>query len=76
MKPDNRIHAGTMKYLTAKETAAYLKMSPRTLETLRWKGGGPPFAKLSPGRSGRVLYDREAVDRWVAERTQSSTTED
>lgn len=62
--------------MTTQEAANYLKLSPRTLETMRWRGDGPPFAKLSPGRSGRIVYDRELVDAWIAERTQQSTTVD
>lgn len=62
------------KYMTTEQAAKYLNLSPRTLETMRWRGSGPPFAKLSPGRSGRIVYDRDRVDEWIAERMRESTT--
>lgn len=56
------------------EAAQYLRLSPRTLEKLRTKGGGPRFARL--GR--RVLYFRQGeggLDAWVEAHTVSSTAE-
>ena len=58
-------------YLTQQETAAYLRLSPRTLERHRVAGSGPPFAKL--GR--RVVYSQLSLDDWVAARTFQSTSE-
>ncbi len=62
------------KYLTSRQAAEYLRLSPRTLETMRWRGSGPPFAKYGDGRSARVVYDRERLDQWVASRTRESTS--
>jgi phage terminase Nu1 subunit (DNA packaging protein) len=46
-----------------KATAAYIgDVSERTLEGWRRRGIGPPFLKLE----GVVLYDLDAVDRWLA----------
>jgi hypothetical protein len=50
--------------------ADYLGLSPATLETLRIRGGGPPFSKL--GR--RVVYRREDLDAWLALRRRKSTS--
>ena len=52
--------------------ATYLGLSPATLETLRSRGGGPRFSKL--GR--RVVYQREELDAWMAERSQRSTSDE
>ncbi len=51
--------------------AAYLALSPATLETLRSRGGGPPFVKL--GR--RVVYRREELDQWLAAHRRTSTSD-
>jgi predicted DNA-binding transcriptional regulator AlpA len=51
--------------------AEYLGLSPATLETLRTRGGGPPFVKL--GR--RVVYRREDLDAWLARRLRRSTSD-
>jgi excisionase family DNA binding protein len=53
------------------EAAAYLGLSPATLETLRTRGGGPPFVKL--GR--RVVYRREDLDAWLNAARRRSTSE-
>lgn len=39
-------------------------LSRTTLQTMRRKGRGPPFAKLGP----RVVYRLADVERWIAER--------
>ncbi|MCX4244272.1 helix-turn-helix domain-containing protein [Paraliomyxa miuraensis] len=61
--------------LTPKQAAKYLYLSHRTLETMRTRGGGPPFAKLGDGRSSRVLYRKGDLDAWIASRVRQSTTE-
>jgi hypothetical protein len=54
------------------EAAAYLGVCVAYLETLRIKGGGPRFARLSP----RIIrYRREALDAWCASREVGSTSE-
>ncbi len=52
--------------------AQYLSISPASLETMRSRGGGPAFSKL--GR--RVVYAREDLDAWLAERRRKSTSDD
>ncbi len=51
--------------------AAYLGISPRTMESWRVRGGGPPFLKLG----GTVLYDIEDLERYVAENRRHSTSD-
>jgi excisionase family DNA binding protein len=57
--------------LPTERAAAYLGLSPKTLETLRTRGGGPPFLKL--GR--RVVYRKTDLDTWVAARVRRSTSD-
>ena len=54
---------------TEKEAAAYLNVSPRTLQAWRLRGGGPAYVKLG----NAVRYDRAALDRFIAERTRANT---
>lgn len=58
-------------YLTQQEAAAYLRLSPRTLERHRVAGTGAKFTRL--GR--RIVYRRDELDRWAEDRTFSSTSE-
>lgn len=56
-------------YLTTKEAARHLRLSPRTLEKMRGIGNGPRFCKF--GR--RVLYARAVLDTWAAGHSHDST---
>ena len=47
--------------LTTTEAAAYVGLSPRTLERYRVIGDGPPYLRV--GR--RVLYRRADLDAWI-----------
>ena len=59
------------KFLTQREAARVLRLSPRTLERYRVSGMGPRFVKT--GR--RVLYRYSDIESWAAERTFGSTAE-
>ena len=48
------------------EAARYVGLAPSTLQRLWAADVGPRAIKLSAGRSGRVLYARAELDRWVA----------
>ena len=56
---------------TTDEAARYLRLQKQTLEAWRLKGIGPVFVKL--GR--RVVYRREALERFMAERERRSTSD-
>ena len=58
------------KYLTNREAASFLRLSPRTLEKQRVVGGGPPFKKFG----SRVLYDEADLSEWAKKRTFDSTS--
>ncbi len=69
--PGSATGIGGNLYLTQEEAAAYMRLSPRTLERHRVEGTGSLFVKL--GR--RVLYRRLDLDAWAASRTFGSTSE-
>ncbi len=54
-----------------KEAAAYMGLSPRTLEQLRLTGGGPKFLKIG----SRVIYDLDLIDEYLACHIVSHTSE-
>ncbi len=57
--------------LTA-EVAFLLGLSPRTLEALRLKGGGPPFVAVTPKA---VRYRRCDLEAWIEARVRTSTSD-
>ena len=58
-------------FLTHRQAAAYLRLSPRTLERSRLAGTGPRFVKA--GR--RVLYRREDLTAFIEGRLLCSTSD-
>ena len=56
-------------FLTNAEAAAFLRLSPRTLEKQRVLGGGPRFHKF--GR--RVLYSVRDLESWAHARSFEMT---
>lgn len=57
-------------YLPA-EIAAYLRVSVRTLQSWRHRGGGPPFRKYGE----LVRYKGSAVLEWDASRSRRTTSD-
>lgn len=55
--------------LTAREVAEMLRVSKPTLARWRSIEQGPPFIQIE----GSIRYPREAVERWLAERTLGGT---
>jgi hypothetical protein len=53
------------------EAAAYLHVSPKTLEKWRIQGGGPRYRKLVH----RVVYTQHDIDTWVDEQARTSTSD-
>ena len=60
------------EYMTTKQVAAYLGLSPRTLERYRWTGQGPAFYRFG----NRVRYLFVEVARWAVEHRMRSTSDD
>lgn len=67
----DRAHNMDTRYLSNSEAAAYLKLSPRTLEKQRVIGGGPKFRKF--GR--RVVYALQDLEGWANQRACESTSD-
>jgi hypothetical protein len=59
------------RYLTNNEAAAFLRLSPRTLEKQRVIGGGPRFRKF--GR--RVMYAIADLEAWADARSFEMTSD-
>jgi predicted DNA-binding transcriptional regulator AlpA len=53
-------------YIDEQELSRRTTLSRTTLQTMRRKGGGPPFAKLGH----RIVYRFADVERWIQERTR------
>ena len=55
------------------EAAFLCCLSPRSLQALRWRGGGPPYVKL--GKRRGVRYQRGDLLQWLAKRRRTSTSD-
>jgi Helix-turn-helix domain len=62
---EDRVH------LTTNDAAAYLGLSPRTLEKHRCYGTGPVYRKLG----GRVVYQVSQLEAWAELGTRRSTSD-
>ena len=62
---------GGKRLLVASDAAHYIGLAPQTLAKFRGTGESPPYHKI--GR--RVMYDRETLDAWLAERRRRSTSD-
>lgn len=58
-------------FLSTLQAGRHVRLSPRTLEKMRVRGGGPKFRK-----HGRlVVYHINDLEAWSASRAQSSTSD-
>lgn len=53
-----------------RSAAAVMRISARTLQGWRLRGGGPPYVKLG----GRVLYRETDLLAWIESRARISTS--
>ncbi|WP_405951514.1 helix-turn-helix domain-containing protein [Streptomyces prunicolor] len=58
-------------FLSVKEAAEYLDLSPHTLYVWRHRRSGPPSLRMGP--RGRVIYRIEALDAWIREQEQADS---
>lgn len=63
-------HPGALLYTV--EAAFLLGLSPRTVEALRLRGGGPPYIQVTPKA---VRYRRRDLDAWITARSRKSTSD-
>ena len=61
------------QYLKAAQAAKLLSLSTATLARWRMHGLGPDYIKIS---ATVVRYSRAAIERWLAERLTTSTSDD
>lgn len=55
--------------LTPRQVEAEYGFSAQTLANWRWMGLGPDYIKTTPGRGGRIRYQRSAIEKFLADRT-------
>lgn len=60
-----RIVDSDFDFLTTRETAAILRLSPRTLEGMRRNGKGPIFTRLGNDQNSKVVYRRKDINAWL-----------
>ena len=58
--------------LTTTQAASVLGLSPRTLEQMRVKGGGPNYFALG---KRAIRYRRHALENWLDARLRKSTAD-
>ncbi|MEV6723605.1 helix-turn-helix domain-containing protein [Streptomyces xanthochromogenes] len=58
-------------FLSVREAARYLGLSPNTLYIWRHRRQGPPSFRM--GVNGRVMYRRESLDAWIGEQEQADS---
>jgi len=61
------------KVMTEKQASDYLQLTTRTLQAWRYRGGGPKYIRVS---SKCVRYRQSDIDKWLASRIASSTSEE
>lgn len=68
---NDEAHRGKKKvFYDTKAAAEYAGFSPRTLEKLRWSGGGPVYYRLAG-----IRYLEEDLDAWLESRRRLSTSD-
>ncbi|MFE7274467.1 helix-turn-helix transcriptional regulator [Streptomyces sp. NPDC057623] len=58
-------------FLSVKDAAEYLGLSPHTLYVWRHRRNGPPSFRMGP--RGRVMYRIETLDSWIREQEQADS---
>ena len=56
----------SLNFLSEKETAALLKLTPETLRVWRSQGKGPPWFKFE----GSIRYDRTDLENYIKSKRQ------
>ncbi|UKY48505.1 helix-turn-helix transcriptional regulator [Streptomyces inhibens] len=71
VSPSESPRAARTAFLTVKDAAEYLGLSPHTLYVWRHRRQGPPSFRMGP--RGRVMYRRKALDAWIREQEQADS---
>lgn len=59
--------------LTESEAAERIGLTKRFLASRRYRGGGPPFVRIS---ARCIRYRPEDLEEWAAERVRTSTSDE
>ena len=62
--------AASLILLSTSQAAEFVRLSPRTLEGLRVRGGGPLYRKI-----GRVYYSQSDLIAWLDAAARTSTSD-
>lgn len=68
---NNELPFGLKPALNTKQAASYLGLAKITLDTMRCRGGGPPFVRIS---RRAVRYRIPDLDEWMADRLVANTS--
>jgi predicted DNA-binding transcriptional regulator AlpA len=68
---NNQLPFGLKPALSTKQAAIYLGLAKASLDTMRCRGNGPPFIRIS---RKAVRYRIDDLDQWVAERLVANTS--
>jgi len=63
------------QFIKSPDAARMLGLVPGTLRAWRVHGRGPRYYKIC-GHSGPVMYKRQDLEAWLAERNLGSTSEE
>jgi len=69
--PNTSPSSSLRRLLTPAEAADVLGLSPRTLETHRQRGKGPPYVRVT---ARTIRYRSEDVERFIAAQLRASTS--
>lgn len=77
LSPAKPLTGSDAVFLTTREAAALVRLSPRSLERMRAEGTGPRFCKIGGRRSkrGRIVYRRSDLIAWVTSAVYSGTSQ-
>src|ERR1039457_2558722 len=60
------------KLISTEEAAALVHLKPQTMRSLRSKGGGPKYCRLS---ANRIVYRIADLEQWAEGKLRASTAE-
>ena len=63
------------KRINTNNAAKIVGVQPQTMRAWRCRGRGPRYTRLG-GARGRCVYNVDELERWLAERTYGSTSEE
>ena len=64
------------EHVSSPKAAAIISVKPAVLRKWRMEGKGPRYIRLGKGKKARVIYSVDEINRWLAEHTFTSTSEE